>query len=1148
MDGQHCYVVTSLRPSAVRLSLVCRFVSSESRALVLARWNRLEVHALAQDALVPVFDTSLYGKICSMEVIRLPGIALDCLFLLTDRKHFSVLRFDTSEGRVICVSSGNVGEQLGMELDGFPVGKVDPGQGVVGLFLQEGLLKVLPVEQGVFREAFNLRFDELTFIDVCFLHGCSRPTLCLLYEDHHRCRHVKSYQLDLKERELVTGPLLYKNVEHGAKILIPLSTGGVILVGQSSLTYFGGGGSVHAAVMEPTVVQCFGAIDEDSSRFLLGDLHGALYVLNVHRSSSSAVAGLSVERLGFTSIASSLSYLDNGIVFVGSTFGDNQLIRLVSDPDEEGHFVQVLEHYSNHGPIIDMVVVDSDHDGPSRLVTCSGSYKDGSIRVIRSGVGLFEQASMAMVGLTGVWALREHERAEFDSLLVQSFITETRVLRIAGAEMSEVEIPGFASEQSLYCGNAVGGLLVQVTQRRVRLIDEVSMQNVFELTPEKSITVATGNAHFIAVALAGGVVRLFSVNLDRVLEPKAEAVFEHDVACLSLYMAFESNVTFPVDDGGSRMDEGEASNKKSTLAPGMLAVGLWTDSSVRIMQLDSLEELLRTSGSDDSQLKAQAQARAVMLTRLGDCNSLSLLVGLGDGTLVVHSLSNSGAELTRRLALGTQPISLTQFSSKGGTCVFASCDRPTVIYGHNEKVSFSIVNFSAVTGMAAFHSELFPECLALISNSALTVAAVDDIRNVNVQTFPLHESPKRIAYSRMAAAFAVCSAHTSKSGQGEETRERLLILDDANNMSRAFTFDLYPLEQSLACECFEFEGVEYFVLGTAFSLPDESEPSRGRLLIFEPLQDKTLVLRLEREVSGAVFSLAVIGHRIFAAIGARTQVMRLSISEDGLRSLELLPECSVQGQVLSLVVRAIEDLVLVGDIVCSATLLRWLPEENKLVEEARDCSASTLRAIEFVNESRYIAADDCGNLFVLSADCNIDDKSRLGNSMEYHLGELINVIRRGKLNSQPRDANPTADENQYSSLLCGCVSGAVVTALTISESNYRFFSLLQKCLAKVVKVLGGMDHDEWRCFQNDRRLGSQMNAIDGDLVEKFLELGRDDMESVVRQLNFELQASAVSFTGAIAERDVGLNLSALPPAPITLGEVIRRVEEINSLH
>jgi len=31
--------------------------------------------------------------------------------------------------------------------------------------------------------------------------------------------------------------------------------------------------------------------------------------------------------------------------------------------------------------------------GPAQLVTCSGTYKDGSLRVVRNGIGITEQVS-----------------------------------------------------------------------------------------------------------------------------------------------------------------------------------------------------------------------------------------------------------------------------------------------------------------------------------------------------------------------------------------------------------------------------------------------------------------------------------------------------------------------------------------------------------------------------------------------------------------------------------------------------------------------------------------------------------------------------------------------------------------------------------
>lgn len=70
-------------------------------------------------------------------------------------------------------------------------------------------------------------------------------------------------------------------------------------------------------------------MDEDGSRYLLGDYVGNLYLL-VLQHDGEHVAGLKVEPLGRTSAPSTLTYLDNGVVFVGSSGGDSQLVGLCS--------------------------------------------------------------------------------------------------------------------------------------------------------------------------------------------------------------------------------------------------------------------------------------------------------------------------------------------------------------------------------------------------------------------------------------------------------------------------------------------------------------------------------------------------------------------------------------------------------------------------------------------------------------------------------------------------------------------------------------------------------------------------------------------------------------------------------------------------
>ena len=234
----------------------------------------------------------------------------------------------------------------------------------------------------------------LRLIDMKFLHGCPRPTVCILYEDNRNHRHLKTSVVDMRDKELAPGPWAQSNVEHGARLLIPVPspTNGVILVGETTITYISGTGNVQSVALQSTQICCYGTIEKDGSRYLLGDHRGTLYVLLLQKE-QGFVKSLMLDIVGITSIAETLSYLDNGVVFVGSVYGDSQLIRLASTPDDTGSSVIILDTHMNIGPVLDMCVVASERQGQCQVVTCSGAYKDGSLRVIRSGIGIHEQVS-----------------------------------------------------------------------------------------------------------------------------------------------------------------------------------------------------------------------------------------------------------------------------------------------------------------------------------------------------------------------------------------------------------------------------------------------------------------------------------------------------------------------------------------------------------------------------------------------------------------------------------------------------------------------------------------------------------------------------------------------------------------------------------
>ncbi len=590
---------------------------------------------------------------------------------------------------------------------------------------------------------------------------------------------MKTSSIDLREKEFIPGTWQQNNVDFSASLLITVPTplNGVIVIGLTTITYISGTGVIQTVEISPTQVCSYSKIDALGTRYLLGDHRGQLMVLALHTEQGKVIS-ITTDIIGVTSFAETISYLDHGVVFIGSTFGDSQLIKLHAHDSSNGA-IEVLDTYTNIGPILDMCLVDNNAaGGQKQLVTCSGAYKDGSLRIIRSGIGIHEQASLEISGIKGIWSLRTSETAEYDKYLVQSFTTETRILAIEGEELGEVEINGFESNlPTIYCSNVANGMFVQVTSLSVRLVDCATYQLYHEFTTNKNITVATGNLTQLILSVSGGqVIYLELDTTNRSYNTVSSVTLDQDVACVSFYGALlgkRGNKQHQGTSSSNAMDVEENDQNNSdhlSQISNLVAVGMWTDNTVRLLTLPTLQEVVRT------QLNTDTQARDILLISFD--KKMVLLVGMGDGSLISYHIELSGGLPTitnrRKGVLGTHPIKFTPFftgtsSSKGGSrdydggssdgdelCVFAACDRPTVIYMRNHKLLFSIMNVKTneVSEMTQFHSELFPDCLVLCSENQLFIGIVEDIQKMHIQTIPLGEAPRRITHNAAANVYA----------------------------------------------------------------------------------------------------------------------------------------------------------------------------------------------------------------------------------------------------------------------------------------------------------------------------------------------------------------------------------------------------------
>ena len=91
-------------------------------------------------------------------------------------------------------------------------------------------------------------------------------------------------------------------------------------------------------------------------------------------------------------------------------------------------------------------------------------------------------------------------------------------------------------------------------------------------------------------------------------------------------------------------------------------------------------------------------------------------------------------------------------------------------------------------------------------------------------------------------------------------------------------FRLEPDEQdSSVISCaFADDPRVYYVVGTGYSLPEEPEPTRGRILVFRA-EDGKLQLVAEKEVKGAVYNLNAFNGKLLAGINSKVELFSVGI-------------------------------------------------------------------------------------------------------------------------------------------------------------------------------------------------------------------------------------------------------------------------------
>lgn len=1087
-----------------------------------AKSNRLEVYLQSEDGLILHHAQAVYGKITLLNRLRPANEPTDHLFVGTDRYYYFTMAWNPEERQLKTIKTyQDVADRAARDVQTGDRSLLDPTGRFMTLELYEGIVTVIPLtekgkrkgdpEISVLGEPVPSRIEEMFVRSSAFLHRKSpeseKPLLALLYEEDEdkkirlRVRQLGFQTAGADEQAIAAlDPVegLKEELDLGASHLIPVPGPcyGVLILGETSITYFNDytKALVKKPLQESTIFVAWEQID--NQRFLLADDFGGLYLFMLLLDDSSGVVeGWRLDKIGETSRASVLVYLDAGHVFVGSHEGDSQVIRIT-----EGS-IEVAQTFHNIAPILDFTIMDMGNrsgegqsneysSGQARIVTGSGAFKDGSLRSVRSGVGLEDQGAIGNLGsISNIFAFSSTASGEYDDTLLVSLVNESRVFCVDGeGELDERdEFKGLQlAESTLMARNIPGGRLLQVTQSVVRLTDLENDMVVSEWeAPEgQVITDVDSNDRFIILSIGG--VRAVILSIADTIQATTEKDFGADsqISCVAIPQSAD-NICF---------------------------VGFWQNCTVAILSLDGLKTIETINLSDDG----SSVPRSLLLTQIFAEQPPTLFIATADGYVVTFSMDPSTFALSGRKStvLGTQQADFRALPRGDGLYnVFATCEHPSLIYGSEGRLVYSAVTAEKATCVCPFSAEAYPRSIAIAASGELHLAVVDEERRTHVQTLHVNETVRRIAYSPQLKAFGLGTIKRVLRDREEVVQGHFRLADEVVFKE----LDSFEMEEYEIVECAiraeldagSGETAERFIVGTSHLIEEEEQGStRGRILVFEVTEDRQLKMISEIATKGACRCLAMVDGKIVAGLIKTVVVYSFEYSTPS--TPFLVKKASFRTSTAPIDITVTGNQIAVADLIKSVSVLEYRPgagdQNDELKEVARHVQVSWSMALAEVNENTYLQADAEGNLILLERDVSgvtEEDRRRLMLRGDMLLGEQVNRIRR-------IDMATVSDAPVVPRAFFATVEGSIYLFALIAPSKVDLLIRLQSELAKFAKSPGDYPFLSYRAFKNQVREEDEPNRfVDGDLIERFLDLKPQEQDKVAKGVHAGIDVDEV---------------------------------------
>jgi DNA damage-binding protein 1 len=240
-------------------------------------------------------------------------------------------------------------------------------------------------------------------------------------------------------------------------------------------------------------------------------------------------------------------------------------------------------------------------------------------------------------------------------------------------------------------------------------------------------------------------------------------------------------------------------------------------------------------------------------------------------------------------------------------------------------------------------------------------------------------------------------------------------------------------------------------------------------------------------VAGSVHDLGYVelhGGRLIAGINSTVQALKWNGT-----SLAFTSTVSFTGLIACVSLNVVESEIIVGDLMNSLVVLGFscVDGVDDLVVSAKDANNVWVASVGVVDDV-ILCADGDLNLVMFAR-----DKDKLDVVGRWHLGEYVNRFRTGSIGREDEGG-----VGKVMGMFC-TVGGGIGVVCSVGEYAPLLLAL-QERMRKYVTSIGGLDHQAWRAWKNERRVEDGFGVIDGGIVEGFLGMGVEERRVVCEGL------------------------------------------------